>query len=152
MLLLFIQINLHLVLTINLWQGGPWHYLILQMRNLSIKMLSNLFRVTGLVRNRAKWQNAYNMHWNSFAFNFLFFGNLFIDFFSPWNTYIKVAIQVMSFLLPLNSFCTFNAINHLYSLHWRILPAKRATLVCLASNGHLARPLISSPSYSKVFN
>lgn len=56
------------------------------------------------------------------------------------------------FFLLLISFCTFNVINHLYSLHQRSLPAKRATLVCLASNGHLARPLISSPSYSKVFN
>lgn len=33
-----------------------------------------------------------------------------------------------------------------------LIPANRATFVCLASNGHRAKPLISSPSNSKLSN
>lgn len=78
---------------------------------------------------------------------------IFVHRFQPWkHLYQEAGGSYELFSFPLKSFFTFSVINHLYSLQQRFLPAKRATLVCLASNGHLASPLISSPSYSKVFN
>lgn len=66
--------------------------------------------------------------------------------------YSNIDVRV-SLLFIQNSFsCPFCIIYAHDELKEIFLPAKRATLVCLASNGHLAKPLISSPSYSKVFN
>lgn len=104
-----------------------------------------------MTKPRARRLISQSLRYSSFFFN-VFFLTICSTGFNPLKCLCQSICPKSELFPSFKFFYTFNVINHWYSVHHRFLPAKRATLVCLASNGHRARPLISSPSYSKVFN
>lgn len=71
------------------------------------RKLSNVFRVSSLVNDRATCKKAYIPVTEILSLSLFFFNVFFLTIcstgFSHWNAYVKVSTQSLSFLLPLNS-------------------------------------------------